>query len=74
MFLMNRLSLTKDDWDILKLKLLRKYNHLTDQDLAFEPGQEQALIERLALRLKRDHKYVLFTLQKGLSDLNSNRL
>lgn len=71
---MDNFSLTKDEWEILKIKLLRKYNHLSDQDLAFEPGQEQDLIERLAIRLKRDHRYVLFTLRKGLSNLDSNRL
>lgn len=71
---MKGFSLTKDEWDILKLKLLRKYNHLSEDDLAFETGQEQSLITRLAKRLKRDERYVLFTLQKGLSDLESNRL
>ena len=71
---MTNFTLSASDWEILKLKLLRKYNHLSDEDLAYEPGQEDLLVTRLAKRLRRDERYVLFTLKKGLSNLESNRL
>jgi len=66
--------MTQQEWDILKKKVRRKYNHLSDEDLAFEPGREDELITRLATRVKRTRDYVLFTLKKGLADLESNRL
>lgn len=71
---MENLIISAAEWDVLKLKVLRKYNHLSEEDLAFEPGQEKVLVQRLAKRLRRDENYVLFTLKKGLVDLVSNRL
>jgi predicted transcriptional regulator len=71
---MAAITFTPEQWDVLKLKFRRKYNHLSDEDLAFEAGQEDALIARLAKRVNRNTDYVLFTLQKGLADLESNRL
>jgi len=68
------ITLNEADWKILKEKVKRKYNHLTDDDLYYQPGQEQALIEKLAVRIKRKPEYVLFTLKKGLADLSGNRL
>ncbi|WP_353139239.1 hypothetical protein [Pseudopedobacter sp.] len=62
------------DWEKLSLKLRRKYNHLTDEDLFFESGKEDQLINHLASRLHRNRDYVIFTLKKGLVDLESNRL
>lgn len=63
-----------NQWPILKLKLQRKYNHLTDEELHFQEGGEEELLQRLAKRLKRDKDYVLFTLSKQLEDLDSNSL
>jgi len=71
---MATIKLTPDDWEVLKLKFRRKYNHLTEEDLVFTEGREDELIERLAKRVKRNKDYVLFTLKKGLADLESNRL
>jgi hypothetical protein len=71
---MSSIRITPGEWDILKEKLRRKYNHLSDDDLSFEEGNEEALIDRLARRVKRNRDYVVFTLKKGLADLNSNRL
>ena len=71
---MGNLSISAEEWDTLKLKLLRKYIHLSDEDLAYIPGQESELVSRLAKRLNRNETYVLFTLKKGLADLQSNRL
>ena len=63
-----------NQWPILKLKLQRKYIHLTDEELHFQEGEEEELLQRLAKRLKRDKEYVLFTLSKQLEDLDSNSL
>lgn len=71
---MDELKISSEQWDTLKLKLLRKYNHLSDEDLAYQSGGEEELVARLSKRLRRDRNYVLFTLKKGLADLDSNRL
>lgn len=71
---MAELSISATEWDRLKLKLKRKYNHLSDEDLAYEAGQEEQLIVRLMDRLKRNREYIVFTLKKGMEFLNTNRL
>lgn len=67
-------KISNSDWETLKIKLQRKYNHLTDADLRYSEGEEDELLTRLAKRLRRDREYVLFTLSKELNDLESNRL
>lgn len=62
------------DWERLKIKLKRKYNHLNDDDLVFEPGQEEQLISHLQERLHRNREYIEFTLRKGLVSIETNRL
>ena len=71
---MAEISISNKDWERLKLKVKRKYNHLTDADLAYEAGQEEALITRLMERIKRNREYVVFTLKKGLVNIDTNRL
>lgn len=67
-------KISNEDWKVLKLKLQRKYNSLTDEDLRYSEGEEQELINRLSKRLRRNTDYILFTLSKELTDLTSNRL
>ncbi|MFD1769381.1 hypothetical protein [Sphingobacterium suaedae] len=71
---MSSLKISAADWDILKIKLQRKYNHLTPDDLMYNPGEEDALLTRLAKRLRRSQDYIIFTVSKELADLSSNRL
>jgi hypothetical protein len=71
---MAEITISKPDWDKLKIKISRKYRELSDEDLAFEPGQEEELIQRLMDRVKRDREYVVFTLKKGLANIDNNRL
>jgi hypothetical protein len=71
---MAEISISNIEWDRLKLKLKRKYNHLSEEDLSYQQGQEEDLIARLMLRLKRKREYVVFTLEKGLQFLDTNRL
>lgn len=71
---MNTLKISDSDWEVLKVKLGRKYNSLTAEDLEYVAGDEQNLLIRLAKRLHRNVAYVHFTLAKELQDLASNRL
>lgn len=58
----------------VKIKVLRKYRDLAKEDLAFTPGQEDQLVDQLTQLLKRDVKYVEFTINKALADPTGNRL
>ena len=71
---MTTLKISNQDWEVLKIKLVRKYNHLTAEDLAYNEGHEEELVQRLAKRLHRNRDYVVFTLSKQLFDLDSNAL
>lgn len=71
---MAEISISNTEWERLKLKVQRKYNHLTDEDLAYQAGQEEELIERLMNRVKRNREYIVFTLKKGMEHLDTNRL
>jgi hypothetical protein len=71
---MAELSISSEDWSRLKLKLKRKYNQLTDEDLQYEQGGEEKLILHLMDRVKRSREYVVFTLKKGLANIDTNRL
>jgi hypothetical protein len=71
---MEDIKISNSDWARLKLKVKRKYNHLNDDDLAYEEGQEEELITRLMARIKRNREYVVFTLKKGMVHLETNRL
>ncbi len=71
---MAEISISNSDWDRLKLKIKRKYNHLTEDDLAYQEGGEDELIGRLMDRIKRTREYVVFTLRKGLVHIDTNRL
>ncbi len=71
---MAEISISNSDWERLKLKVKRKYNHLNEEDLAYQEGQEEELITRLMARIKRNREYVVFTLKKGMVHLETNRL
>jgi hypothetical protein len=71
---MSEIKISNSDWERLKLKIKRKYNHLSEEDLAYQEGEEEALITRLMARIKRNREYVVFTLKKGMVHLETNRL
>lgn len=71
---MAEISINNSEWDRLKLKVQRKYIHLTDEDLSYQQGHEEELIVRLMERLNRNREYIVFTLKKGLLNLDTNRL
>ena len=71
---MAEISITNKEWERVKIKIQRKYNHLTDQQLQYTEGQEDGLITRLMDLVNRDRRYVVFTLQKALVNINTNIL
>lgn len=71
---MSEISITNKEWERIKIKLQRKYNHLTDEQLQYSEGQEESLIIRIMELVNRDRKYVVFTLKKALVNIGNNRL
>ncbi|HWZ15738.1 MAG TPA: hypothetical protein VNW95_10930 [Mucilaginibacter sp.] len=71
---MAEISISNKEWERVKIKVKRKYNHLTDEELAYTEGQEDSLITRLMTLVNRDRKYILFTLKKALVNIDNNRL
>jgi len=72
--IMAEISITDKDWQRVKIKLQRKYNHLTDEQLQYSQGQEESLISKIMELVKRDRNYVIFTLKKALVNIDNNRL
>jgi len=73
-FNMAEIKITNKDWERVKIKIQRKYNHITDSQLQYTEGHEDTLITKLMDLVKRDRKYVLFTLKKALVNIDTNRL
>lgn len=71
---MAEINITNKDWERVKIKIQRKYNHLTDGQLQYKEGEEDSLISNLMNLVHRDRKYVLFTLRKALVNIDNNRL
>lgn len=71
---MAEISISNKDWERVKIKVKRKYNHLTDEQLQYTEGDEDRLINNLMNLVHRDRKYVLFTLKKALVNIDNNRL
>jgi hypothetical protein len=71
---MAEISISNKDWTRVKIKLQRKYNHLTDEQLQYNEGQEENLITKVMELVNRDRKYVVFTLKKALVNIDNNRL
>jgi len=71
---MAEISITNKDWPRVKIKLQRKYNNLTDEELQYTEGQEDDLINRVMELVNRNREYVVFTLKKALVNIDNNRL
>jgi hypothetical protein len=71
---MAEISITNKDWERVKIKVQRKYNNLTDEQLKYTEGQEEALITKLMDLVNRNREYVVFTLKKALVNIDNNRL
>ena len=71
---MAEIKISNKDWERIKIKIQRKYNHLTDSDLQYTEGNEDALIANLMNLVHRKRDYVLFTLKKALVNMDTNRL
>jgi hypothetical protein len=71
---MAEISISNNDWPRIKIKLQRKYNNLTDEELQYTEGQEDDLIKRVMELVNRNREYVVFTLKKALVNIDNNRL
>ena len=71
---MAEISMTNKEWERVKIKIQRKYNHITDQQLNYTQGQEETLINTLMGLVNRNREYVVFTLKKALVNIDNNRL
>lgn len=71
---MAEITISNKEWERVKIKVQRKYNHLTNDQLQYTEGQEDALITRLMDILNRNREYVVFTLKKALVNIDNNRL
>lgn len=71
---MAEISISNKDWSRIKIKVQRKYNNLTDEQLNYSEGQEEDLIRRLMELVNRNRAYVVFTLKKALVNIDTNRL
>jgi len=71
---MAEISISSKDWERIKIKLQRKYNRLTDDQLQYTEGQEDNLIQRIMQLVNRDRTYVVFTLKKALVNIDNNLL
>jgi hypothetical protein len=67
-------TLTPETAEKVKIKFLRKYRDLSEKNISFAPGREDALVAELMQLIKRDQKYVEFTINKALADPDGNRL
>lgn len=68
------IRISNKDWERVKIKLKRKYNHLSDEQLQYTEGQEESLISNLETLVNRNRDYVIFTLKKALVNIDNNRL
>ena len=71
---MAEISISSKEWERVKIKVQRKYNRITNEQLTYTEGQEEDLITRLMSLFNRDRKYVVFTLKKALVNIDNNRL
>jgi len=71
---MAEISISNKDWQRVKIKIQRKYNNLTDEQLTYTEGQEESLINNLMHLVNRKREYVVFTLKKALVNIDNNRL
>ena len=71
---MAEITISSKDWQRVKIKVQRKYNHLTDEQLQYAEGDEEGLISRIMQLVNRNRAYVVFTLKKALVNIDNNRL
>ncbi|MVN22861.1 hypothetical protein [Mucilaginibacter arboris] len=71
---MAEITISNKDWERVKIKVQRKYNRLTDEQLQYTEGNEEDLISRIMELVNRDREYVVFTLKKALVNIDNNRL
>lgn len=56
-------------WDEVKEKLKEINTNLTDEDLAYQPGQERILLERLSRKMNRGEEDI----RKWIESVSANK-
>ncbi len=62
------------NWDRIKIKIQRKYNHLREEDLQYSQGGENELILKLQDLTHQNRDYIVFMLRKMQHNLDTNLL
>jgi hypothetical protein len=71
---MAEMVIPQKNWDRIRIKIQRKYNHLKDEDLIYKEGHENELIERLEKLTLQNREYIIFMLRKMQHNLDTNLL
>lgn len=53
------------NWDNQKLLLQEKFEQLTDEDLEYEEGKEEELLDRIEARIHKKREEVINIMKKG---------
>lgn len=64
----------KEGWDRIKPKILRRFNHIREDELDFSPGNEKQLIDALQGLTGLRRAELVFMIRKMQANLNNNRL
>lgn len=71
---MAEIVIPEKNWERIKIKIQRKYNHLRDEDLIYFSGGENEMILKLQVLLKQNRNYIVFMLRKMQYNLDTNLL
>lgn len=71
---MTEIVIPEKNWERIRIKIQRKYNHLSAEDLSFQSGQENELIEKLQRLTFQNRDYIVFMLRKMQHNLDTNLL
>jgi hypothetical protein len=71
---MAEIVIPEKNWDRIKIKIQRKYNHLREEDLQYSQGGENELILKLQDLTHQNRDYIVFMLRKMQHNLDTNLL
>ncbi|HYH55674.1 MAG TPA: hypothetical protein VD772_03630 [Anseongella sp.] len=63
-----------EGWERIKPKILRRFNHIREDQLTFSPGQEAQLVDTLQSLTRLGKAELVFMIRKMQVNLNNNRL
>ena len=63
-----------EGWARIKAKILRRFNHIREEQLDFTPGKEEQLVNNLRDLTGLQRAELVFMIRKMQVNLNNNRL